>query len=278
MFEPNFEKLVYWIQEREDIRLKKEMGIRPPWTIDPTMQHTYFCNVHREDDKVTKYIRNAYSKFELQAMPEFNMLVARLVNKPRSLATMGWPFDQWMFSTQHQFKNVMNKKGAWGSAYIVSTNGRAMPKHEYISGMLTAALPALDAVAGCTTLAGAHASLQAVQGIGSFMSGQIIADLKNTKGHPLENAKDWWTWCSHGPGSLRGMGWLLNIEKCTPSEFYLQITTAKRRVELELNINEAHIRHMCMQDFQNCLCEYDKYMRVSTGTGRSKRKYPQGGK
>ena len=29
-----------------------------------------------------------------------------------------------------------------------------------------------------------------------------------------------------------------------------------------------------MQDLQNCLCEFDKYMRILHGTGRSKRGYP----
>ncbi len=279
MFEPNFDKLVYWITEREKMRIAKEQGRTFPWSANTVMTNTYFCNVHREDDKVTKYIRNRYGMEVEKALPEFNMLVARLVNKPSSLGAMGWPFKHWLFSARHSFTEVMSKKGTWGSAYIVSTNGRAMPKHEYISGLLSAALPALEAVGACTLLASAHTVLQGIQGIGSFISGQIIADLKNTPGHPLAKAEDWWTWCAHGPGSLRGMAWLIypgQALKCRPGEFYPQMV--KLKTELNSALGKSSVSGLHMQDIQNCLCEFDKYMRVSTGTGRSKRKYPQGGK
>jgi len=58
MLTDNQEQLIYWINERENIRLKKEAGESPPWSSNPVMQVTYFCNVNREDDKVTKWIRD----------------------------------------------------------------------------------------------------------------------------------------------------------------------------------------------------------------------------
>jgi len=38
------------------IRIKKEGGERPPWTHDPILRDAYFTNVHREDDRVTRWI------------------------------------------------------------------------------------------------------------------------------------------------------------------------------------------------------------------------------
>lgn len=269
----NHDELVYWITERDKIRQLKERHVPPPWSPDEVFRTTYFCNVRREDDKVTKWIRSNFPP--RHRLPELNMMIARMVNKPYSLGAMGWPFHTWGESARYMFLLQMAKKGAWGSAYIVSTNGRPMAKHTYVQGLLTAAVAPLTQVAGATTLAGAHVVLQGIQGIGSFMSGQIIADLKNTKGHPLTGAEDWWSWCAHGPGSLRGMAWLMERTKCTPTEFYANIATVKRRVELDLEA-KGYQGVFCMQDFQNCLCEYDKYMRVSRGTGRSKRKYNGG--
>jgi hypothetical protein len=198
------------------------------------------------------------------------MILARMVNKPESLASMHWPFTKWKPSW---FGNTMSQKGAWGSAYIVSTNGRAMPKHEYIAGLLEQAFEQFAGGVGANvppTLAGWHKAIQALPGMGSFMAAQVVADLKNTKGHPLADAEDWSTWASHGPGSLRGLSWF-HEEKITPKTFMDALTSARQWCYN--NGHQQHIGHLCNQNLQNCFCEYSKYMKVSTGTGRSKRKY-----
>ena len=41
------EKFVYYITERESIRLIKEGGLEAPWSADPVFQTTYFCNNDR---------------------------------------------------------------------------------------------------------------------------------------------------------------------------------------------------------------------------------------
>jgi hypothetical protein len=51
-----YPRLVNFVIEREAIRLKKEGGKRPPWTHDEILRDGYFCNVRREDDKVTRWI------------------------------------------------------------------------------------------------------------------------------------------------------------------------------------------------------------------------------
>jgi len=101
-----------------------------------------------------------------------------------------------------------------------------------------------------------------VDGLGSFLAAQIVADLKNTKGHPLEGAPDWLYFSAPGPGSLRGLSWYYQA-KVTPSNYHELIN------EAAINLGWEH----CMQDLQNCFCEFDKYCRVLTGTGKSKRGY-----
>ena len=54
------ETFVYFIHERESIRLRKESGLHQPWTVDPILNDYYFCNINREDDKTTKYIRGTF--------------------------------------------------------------------------------------------------------------------------------------------------------------------------------------------------------------------------
>jgi len=275
---PNRDKLMFWIQERYEVLQKKRRGEPAPWSTDPTFQSVYFCNVHREDDKVTQWIRREY----LMAVSnyaalggrgplntEFNMVMARLVNKTESLDKLRWP---WLGEVHdyawRRFELVMAEAGAWGSAYIVSTCGRAQPKHEYVQELLKEVLEQVAALPYTGTLANAHTLLVGVRGLASFMAAQVVADLKNTLGHILYTAPDWWTWCAAGPGSLRGMAWVLGVDKVSTKEFNATIPQLHEWVSAEFS--RARV---CAQDLQNCLCEFDKYMRVSTGSGRSKRKY-----
>ena len=48
-----FDRLVYYINERESIRKLREAGYPKPWTQDKILQTYRFCNVNREDDTVT---------------------------------------------------------------------------------------------------------------------------------------------------------------------------------------------------------------------------------
>lgn len=272
MSNTNMEQFIYWINERYMIYLNKEEGIVKPWSDDSVFQTVYFCNVHRENDRVTKWIRQTYNDAHAYLeLPDFNMMVARFVNKPISLETMGWPFSDWSVYERDIFRATMSQKGAWGGAYIVSTNGRPVPKHEYISELLDAASTRIEQLANGNTCLAVYEGLKQLTGLASFLSAQIVADLKNTKGHVLNSAPDWWTFVAPGPGSLRGMGWVADIEKMSPLYFLDCIPWLRDIIDMELDY--GYIPKFCNQDLQNCLCEFDKYMRVKSGTGRSKRKY-----
>ena len=265
MPEDNKHVFVYWVQERDRIAIKKMRGDAKPWTEDAVFKHTYFCNTDRELDKVTKAIRGLYGPQhpDIPSIP--NMVMARLVNKPESLERMCWPWSKFY---DRMWTAVMSQPGAWGGAYIVSTNGRAMPKHEYIAGLLEDAFEQFG-VGACAsippTLRAHSRAIQGLQGMGSFMAAQVVADLKNTEKHPLANADDWHTWSSHGPGSLRGLSWF-HGHKITPGTYAESIASAR-----EWYHNSGYtdaIAHLCNQNLQNCFCEYDKYQRVRNNTGR----------
>lgn len=264
----NIDKFIWWIEERYNVYKYKEVGKSKPWSDDPTFQQTYFCNVHRENDRVTQWIRQNYHKDLI--LPELNMIIARLINKPTSLEAMEWPFVQWTNLERIKFSTVMQEPGTWGSAYIVSTNGRPVPKHEHVLDVIDGAYAATEQISKGVTCLAVHKALQGVYGLASFMAAQVVADLKNTEGHRLYDADDWWTFCAHGPGSLRGMAWVYEYNKIPPQLFYNRIP--KLRYYVDDNLVDW-VPKFCNQDLQNCLCEFDKYMRVSTGAGRSKRKY-----
>jgi hypothetical protein len=271
------ELLKYWIEERENIRALKEANHPKPWTRDPIFRDVYFCNVRREQDKTTKWIRNFYNPWVMHDNFELNIVLARLLNWPATLQRIGfWDTDERSFTDLNNILDGMAGK-VFGNAYIVSTNGNSVPKAQYLCRvLLPGAHEVLNALwrksYGCGSLGQAYTSIIRIHGMGSFMAGQVIADLKNTRGHPLTQADDWWTFVVPGPGSIRGVNWIMNgnpdrrgFENFTAAVETIRYMLEKERCE--------GIETICNQDLQNCLCEFDKYCRVLTGTGKSKRGY-----
>jgi hypothetical protein len=267
------DKLVYWITEREAIRKKKDSGWPKPWSDDPVFQSVYFTNVHREDDKVTRFLRQWAPVADENI--EFNTVLARFINWPDTLQDLGYQ-REWR---PDYILNILEDRAAlgiktWGSAYIITTHGLKMPKAQYL--VKNVLEPTWEAVGGgrwvgrypssAPTLRAAHAALMQLEGLGSFLAAQVVADLKNTPLHPLMLATDWSTWAAPGPGSLRGLSWYYGFG-VTERNFEKLICLAYDE------LGEFLPPKMCMQDLQNCFCEFDKYMRVSTGVGRSKRNY-----
>lgn len=272
--------LVHWINEREQVKLKKENGFPKPWSEDPIFHRTYFCNVQREDDKVTRYLRNSWFPKHSVNRPELELAVitARFLNRIETMRKVppitGYVPD-WIDNLERLLEEWKQAgETIWGSAYVITTHGLPMGKGAYLTGVLRAAWERLGPLISTNLWYGSPPSLQcaygrftAIDGVGSFLAGQIIADLKNTPYHPLNQAVDWHDWSTHGPGSLRGLTWFWE-KRVTPATYSDAIYWAWKKVAPHVFLD------LHKQDFQNCLCEYDKYMRVKNGTGRSKRRYP----
>src|SRR5690348_12128561 len=118
--------LVRFIKEREKVRLAKEAGKPRPWTKDPILNKYRFCNVHREDDYVTRWLRANYYH-HLRGDPDiwFAAVVARLFNQPDALCEIMPYVLPWK---PEKVRAILHRRKAAGlknfnAAYIVSTNG-----------------------------------------------------------------------------------------------------------------------------------------------------------
>lgn len=276
------ELLLYWIQERNQIRLKKELELAKPWSEDVTFQNTYFCNVRREHDTVTKFIRSYYSPFVRETWYLYNIIFSRFINWPKTLEAIGYLRSHDPTSLVGQLDGLAAEGKIWGGAYIITTHGLPMGKAAYLARNVLGAtymqqerLNWLTGYHGTPSCSAAHKALQTIEGLGSFLAAQVVADLKNTVGHPLYTAEDRDTFVAHGPGSMRGLQWFWQAEgvTITPRNFYSYFQAAREYVDENWNglLMGPPIDN---QDLQNCFCEMDKYCRVSTGVGRSKRNYP----
>lgn len=266
---PRIDKVVYWMVTREKMRLRKEAGQEYPFSPDKIMAHTRFTNVRREDDKVTKYLaRTSWrDKWSETIVPK--MVLARFVNYIPSLeeilANGGWQnLEEVLWERYDRGEKV------WGSAYTITTCGRSMDKITYLCTHILPQAVALGPLPSSVhTLAECHKWLMQVDGLGSFLAAQIVADLKNIPHGPLAEAPDWQTWSAPGPGSLKGLSWFFG-EQITPKNYQWAITTAWRNI---MPLLPTQLQNLHMQDVQNVFCEVSKYARLLEGRGHARNKY-----
>lgn len=274
-------ELVKFIVERHAIYERRLGGNAAPWTSDPILQQYRFCNVYRELDRVTQWIATRWRKpFHDFTDLWFALVVARFINHPPTLESLALP-GRWNPKQFTQTLAAMKAYGSkiFGSAYIISTNGIATNKVEYlverVFNPLWDARASLRPAKGMM-LAEYQYQLMPFNGMGSFMVAQVIADLKYVK--PLAQAPDWWTYASSGPGSRRGLNRVLGLdphERWNELEWHLTLLDLGKRVAPLLPSRMAPLH---AQDLQNCLCEFDKYERTRLGEGRPKQNFtPYGG-
>lgn len=272
-------ELVAFIKERESIRVKKEAGKPRPWTKDPILAKYRFCNVHREDDRVSRWLRDIYyPQFDGLDDLWFIAVVARLFNNPDTLGENG--IGPWLLRSE-QFRlmrNVLHERKTsdlknFNAAYIVSTNGVSMDKVDYLIDRvlrpLWAARKQMRPRIG-DLLEEYHAKLMTFDGLGSFIAAQVVADLKYME--PLKSAEDWWTFAASGPGSRRGLNRVYERGVNAPwNERRWWEDLTKLRGSVNMHLPEP----FHAQDLQNCLCEFDKYERARLGEGTPKQIYKE---
>ena len=251
-------KFIHFINERERARILKGAGEPKPWTYDPVLQSYRFCNVRREDDKVTRWINDNWRGpyYQHPSMPRA-MLLARLINWPDTLEEIGFP-EVWHARTYADKIGARMARGdkTWTGAYMITAEKEpGIPKQVSVCKTVEALNFQLR-----DTCQGVWEQLQELPRIGSFMAAQVVADLKHCA--ELEHAHDKRHFCAPGPGSEKGLNILLGVNRVwNQKDFIAEVC------KLSDPIWRGTGLILDNQDIQNCLCEFHKYVR---GTSRSK--------
>lgn len=231
------------------------------------MSTVRYCNVHREDDKVTRWLADNWRPKHYTV---WETVLARMINHIPSLHHI-LPMLPDLKAVENRLKDLRGLDvKVFTSAYTISTCGQKMDKIDYVMGVVKAAQDEPTPAFG--TLAGTHRVLMRVKGLGSFLAAQVVADLKNTPMHPLQTASDWHTWAAWGPGSLRGLEAFYGTP-ITASQFTDKMLECHA---LTADLIAPDMPPIHMQDFQNCLCEFSKYMKVKYHNGHVRNRYNPG--
>lgn len=275
----DYRPILFWIKEREQVRINKLHGIEP-YTNDPILSNNRFCNVRREDDRVTKWIReNIRELYSGHEYLWFMLCIARQINWPDTLKELianAWPNDN-SFNPS-KITTILNNRKSRGEkiytgAYMISApHEKGADKQKYIAENVLGELwYQKDKFPHSSTLENTHAWLKSFNGWGSFMAYQAVVDMRFT--NILSNAPDVETWAAAGPGTIRGLNRIHLREVSKPLK---QDQALLEMREVYKVVKDANITSIDFSDIPNILCETDKYMRIWYGEGRTRAKYVMG--
>lgn len=301
----NPQPLWQWMNERHNIYLRRQQGQSRPWTVDPVMQEYSFCNVFRELDKVTIWIRE-HIREPYADHPNlwFMLAIARTINWPptlQRLMSVGlWPTKVWDAEAVASEMEDMADNGekVYTGAYMIRAESDPnnewynKTKHEYITGCVLGNLwrrredwtvdEGLPARAGCNTLQHAHSWFLPFHGWGPFMAYEVVTDMRWTR--YLKDAPDIYTWANAGPGALRGLNRILGRPLTAPinppaaTELMRELLAMANEpmadvLNQELFTWSGEYKPLEMRDIEHSLCEMDKWLRARNGEGRPRSKY-----
>lgn len=275
--------LVHWIREREAIRGARAAGKPAPWTSDPILANYRFCNVDREDDKVTRWIdQNIRQPWADHPRLLFNLVLARYVNDIEAL-TRGGFVQRWGdgldWVARIQGDGTLRQ---FGNAYIIPCGREKaksklhwLAKYCFTPVWHTARSYRRD-WQSCEQM---YNFLTMFKSCGPFLGNQIVTDAKYTP--LLRDAPDKRYFIQAGPGTCRGLARLFNgdvthgvaDERTALMELrgILIYNTSTYRITLPAHAVLAFERDI--NNVSNCMCEYDKYMRARLKEGEPKQRY-----
>jgi hypothetical protein len=268
----------FWdfIYEREMMRLRKEgkcysATLPAGWlSKDGILRRFHFCNVNREDDRVTKWIHeNVRCKYKhgTLAFMVVQLLISRIFNDPNTLEEI-LPFTT-TSRLRSDLRKADKKHGKLlRGAYLMVPHGEGETVESYFVPAIAAAHKALTrariSYGNCRSLAAIAALLQNCPGVGPFIANQVCTDLRyvpTPRGR--KQWEDWETFILAGPGTRRGLnrywGRIIRGPGSRQKEENYSAEILRIRKDAPPQWKETF---RDPNNLSNCFCEFDKYQRA----------------
>lgn len=269
-----------YARERYSIFLRRKTA-PAPWTQDPILQQYRFCNVFREDDTTTIWIKkNIRDPLKGDPRAVIALCTCRFFNRVSTLEAIahilldkGWDVTRCRAQVAKLTPPIVT------SAYMLKTPA-GMTKFEGIAQILEpirASYKELWCKMGqSNSLRESWNMLRQYDYVGNFMAYEVITDLRHTR--VLRQATDIRTWASAGPGAARGLSRVIyghvgefnyhsDDEQTLLNQGMQQLLTASLG---KLDLWPLDWPEWEMREVEHTLCEFDKYERARLGEGRPK--------
>ena len=289
-----------FVEEREQIRLRKKADLPFPWTDDPILQEYKFTNVHRHHDRTSQILREEFYTPHFKDCPAtvlMNAATYRYFGTYEFALAIGWTdYDamdeaHWEWVKDTARSRLEWKERVFTGAYVITNGGISAPKYEVVVDHYLK--PLHNAVSELVELAQETESWEVVatemrklQGFGGsgFMTKEILMDttysgfwqneIQTEEDGKFSFPSDWWDWTPIGPGARRGASRVGGDDSATPlKESLAGEVIAGLVYNQELFLDEDKMGKLCPHDIQFQLCEFDKYERVRLGQGRPRSRY-----
>ena len=279
-------KLAYFVDEREHVRREREAGASRPWTEDKILNTYRFCNIRRRDDRVSAWIiKNIIEPYKANSHLWFMLCCARWINWPPTLQALIeadlWPVEHFDAEAFGDFidKRVASNQKSWTGAYLITARQlpEGMGKGRWIAQTMLEPLTQEYVwlenffLQKDLTVEQSIEAFKGAYGFGTFMTGQVVADL--TYSPVLCNAPDLYSYAPIGPGSTRGLNRLFGRKlegRINQDQFNDELQFVAQEVSKLIALSEPKLT---LHDWQNCMCEFDKYLRAENGSGRPRSTY-----
>lgn len=286
----NASLLLRFMKKRHAIYLKRIAGNQKPWTDDPILQRYRFCNVYRELDTVTIWIRkNIREPYADHPNLWFMLCMARQINWPDTLQEIMdegvWPDLKYDWRKVRKIMLARQARGEklYTGAYMLNAHGTA-PDDPKDKAFFTTKL-VLDSVWQDRKkireafehgrMQQAHAALLPFHGWGGFTAYEVVCDARYTRYG--ERSANWLadarSWAHAGPGAKRGLNRLMEQPARIPMRDEIALA-AMREVYEKLWRVWPYQPQLEMREVEHSLCEFDKYERARLGEGRPRATYP----
>lgn len=294
----------YWITERHAIYERRQAGQPKPWTHDPILRAYKFTNPFRQNDTgtvwLTKNFLDPHREVphdadcpELLQLPANRTADCQCTEMVHHLSTVAFNICWYRMFNWTGTGELLGWQTDWNEAAVVEKLSKALAEGKQVftgAHIVRSAfgVPKIDSIAAvCSDLhhmcytAGAlvtcvreEKSLQRVfdmllqvDYVGPFMAYEMVTDMRWTP--LLDDAHDINTWANAGPGALRGLERLQ-----MPRKNQREANASMRELLEQSREALTTLPALEMRDIEHSLCEFDKYMRIKSGEGKPRGRYP----
>jgi hypothetical protein len=289
----NLEQYWRFIYDRHLIWHKRFILQEPaPWTEDPILRDYKFTNVYRELDKGTIYLLDNIvhvKKYDVARL--WSMIIYRMFNRISMMEAIGFQG----FSVEHmdtmfnKLRELQKTQSIYTDAHMVCAyaNIPGEDKLARIEHMMRQSFPRvfplLKIIKEAPNLETIFNAIESnIDGYGPFLSYELSVDITYDRGL---TGLDEDHWANAGPGAMRGADAILidRPKKFSYLDWMIWLRDTQDQHFSELGLDFASISYkspmnkrtgrMTLRNIEHCLCEYFKYHKAFTNTGRPRNKF-----